>query len=88
MKLVRKGGCVAVDNTLCEFGKTKKACYLLLFLNINMFLFKGSGRPVDESWQDRDTLAIRAINEKIAQDERVDFSLLPIADGLTLCLKK
>ena len=43
-----------------------------------------SGRVVDESDQDADTNAIRALNQKIATDERVDMALLPVADGLTL----
>ena len=43
-----------------------------------------SGRVVDESDQDADTNAIRALNEKIATDERVDLAMTPIADGVTL----
>ena len=43
-----------------------------------------SGRVADESDQDADTNAIRALNEKIATDERVDLAMTPIADGVTL----
>jgi predicted O-methyltransferase YrrM len=43
-----------------------------------------SGRVADPSVDDEDTAAIRALNEKIAADERVDHVLLPIRDGLTL----
>jgi predicted O-methyltransferase YrrM len=43
-----------------------------------------SGRVADESDRDATTLHIRALNEKIAGDERVDHVVLPIADGLTL----
>ena len=43
-----------------------------------------SGRVVDESDQESDTQAIRALNEKIATDERVDLAMTPIADGVTL----
>jgi len=43
-----------------------------------------SGRVADASVQDEDTAAIRALNEKIAADERVDAVILPIGDGLTL----
>lgn len=43
-----------------------------------------SGRVVDESDQAADTNAIRALNEKIATDERVDLTMTPIADGVTL----
>jgi predicted O-methyltransferase YrrM len=43
-----------------------------------------SGRVADPSVEDEDTNAIRALNEKIAADERVDAVILPIGDGLTL----
>jgi caffeoyl-CoA O-methyltransferase len=33
---------------------------------------------------DENAAAIRALNDKIAADERVDMTLLPIADGLTM----
>lgn len=42
------------------------------------------GRVVDDQADDEDTLAIRALNDKIAADERVSMVLLPVADGITL----
>lgn len=42
------------------------------------------GRVTDESQTDDNVTAIRALNEKIAADERVDQVLLPLADGLTM----
>ncbi|NEQ12455.1 MAG: SAM-dependent methyltransferase, partial [Moorea sp. SIO3E2] len=36
---------------------------------------------------DNITKAIRAFNQKLYQDQRVNLSLVPIADGLTLALK-
>jgi predicted O-methyltransferase YrrM len=42
------------------------------------------GRVVDPSADDENVQAIRALNEKIASDERVDMTLLPVADGLTM----
>jgi predicted O-methyltransferase YrrM len=42
------------------------------------------GRVVDESDHEADTEAIRALNEKIAVDERVDVAMTPVADGVTL----
>lgn len=47
-----------------------------------------SGRVADSSDQDKITNTIRAFNTKVAQDERVFVTMLPIADGLTLALKK
>jgi predicted O-methyltransferase YrrM len=46
------------------------------------------GGAADPTRQDADTLAIRALNQKIQADERVDMSLLPIGDGLTLARKR
>jgi predicted O-methyltransferase YrrM len=42
------------------------------------------GRVVDDAVDDEDTRAIRALNDKIAADERVSMVLLPVADGITL----
>lgn len=43
-----------------------------------------SGRVADASVDDDGTRAIRALNDKIAADERVEAVMLPVADGLTL----
>ncbi len=37
---------------------------------------------------DADTAALQALNQKLHRDERVDLSLLPIGDGLTLARKR
>jgi predicted O-methyltransferase YrrM len=47
-----------------------------------------SGRVASEDEQDNRTIAIREFNQKLHQDERVTISLVPIADGLTLALKR
>ena len=64
LKLVRKGGLIAIDNVLW------------------------GGKVADDNAQDADTVAIRALNEKLLDDQRVSLSLVPIADGLTLALKR
>ena len=46
------------------------------------------GAVADETHQDADTKAIRALNEKIHADERVTLSMLPLSDGLTMALKR
>ena len=63
LKLVRRGGLIAVDNVLWQ------------------------GKVIDSTDQTVDTVAIRAINQKIHDDSRVEASLVPIGDGLTLALK-
>ena len=45
------------------------------------------GNVADNSIQDAETQAIRALNEHIHRDQRVDISLVPIGDGLTLARK-
>lgn len=47
-----------------------------------------SGNVADESAQDENTVAIRAINDHVAADDRVEAVMLPIADGLTICRKR
>jgi caffeoyl-CoA O-methyltransferase len=47
-----------------------------------------AGRVADPQEQDNQTNTIRAFNEKLYHDERVTLSLVPIADGLTLALKR
>ena len=64
LELVRRGGLIAIDNTLW------------------------SGRVADPSNKDADTLALRAFNQALHHDERVDLALLPVGDGLTLALKR
>jgi caffeoyl-CoA O-methyltransferase len=64
LKLVRKGGLIAVDNMLW------------------------SGAVVDPSNNETSTRAIRALNEKIHADPRVDMTLVTIADGIVLACKR
>jgi caffeoyl-CoA O-methyltransferase len=63
LKLVRRGGLIAIDNVLWQ------------------------GKVIDATDQTVDTVAIRAINQKIHDDRRVEASMVPIGDGLTLALK-
>ncbi len=47
-----------------------------------------SGHVADPADTDEDTQAIRAFNDRVHADERVDVSLVPIGDGLTLARKR
>ncbi|WP_416770202.1 class I SAM-dependent methyltransferase [Pseudomonas sp. RHF3.3-3] len=47
-----------------------------------------SGRVLEAQAQSEDTRAIQALNRALKDDARVDLSLLPLGDGLTLCRKR
>ncbi|MNP23585.1 O-methyltransferase [compost metagenome] len=47
-----------------------------------------SGRVLETSPESADTRAIQALNLALKDDARVDLSLLPLGDGLTLCRKR
>ena len=45
------------------------------------------GDVADLTKTDADTTALRTLNAKVKSDARVQFSMIPIADGLTLARK-
>ena len=47
-----------------------------------------SGDVADPSKQEPDTVALRAFNDALHHDERIDLALLPVGDGLTLARKR
>jgi len=47
-----------------------------------------SGKVTDPTITDKQTQAIREFNQKLHQDSRISLSLVAIADGLTLALKR
>ena len=47
-----------------------------------------SGRVADPENAEADTVAMRHFNEHLHRDERVDLSLVPVGDGLTLARKR
>ncbi len=64
LQLLRKGGVIAVDNTLW------------------------GGAVADPKRHDASTEAIRSFNRFVHDDDRVDLAMLPVADGLTLLMKR
>ncbi len=56
---------------------------LILFDNVLW-----SGRVLEQSPENADTRAIQALNRGLLRDSRIDLSLLPLGDGLTLCRKR
>ena len=47
-----------------------------------------SGKVAEPDNSETETVAIRALNQKLFKDDRIDLSLLPISDGLTLIRKR
>ncbi|KAL6659323.1 hypothetical protein ACP70R_003363 [Stipagrostis hirtigluma subsp. patula] len=45
------------------------------------------GRVADPLVDDKKTISIRNFNKKILDDKRVDISMVPIGDGMTICRK-
>ncbi|MEU8384568.1 class I SAM-dependent methyltransferase [Streptosporangium sp. NPDC048865] len=56
----------------------------LIVVDNTLFL----GRVADPAARDADTEAVREFNALLREDRRVDVSLLPMADGITLVRKK
>jgi len=46
------------------------------------------GGEVTRESKDADTKALRAFNDKLHGDERIDVAMLPVGDGLTLARKR
>lgn len=81
---------VFIDADKTEYADYIEYSHALLrvggFMMIDNVLWGGA--VADESEQDDDTRAIRAVNTALAADERWDISLVPIGDGLTLARKR
>jgi predicted O-methyltransferase YrrM len=80
------------------FIDADKANYLAYYERVLQLLRPGGLAAVDNTlWSgdvanpevnDSDTTALRAFNDRVYADERVDLSLVPIGDGLTLLRKR
>ncbi len=72
LTLLRSGGIIAIDNVFL-FGAVVNQDVL--------------DKNLRSRISDADIQAIQSLNRKIKNDKRVDLSMLPIADGLTLVRK-
>jgi caffeoyl-CoA O-methyltransferase len=81
----------AVDLAFIDADKTSYAAYYEALLPrmtqgglilVDNVLWGGS--VIDETRDDESTRAIRAFNDAVAADDRVEVVMLPISDGLTL----
>lgn len=93
--LVREGRAGSFDLIFIDADKTNYPAYLehalLLVRSGGLILFDNtlwSGRVLEKRPESPDTRAIQSLNQRLKLDQRVDISLLPLGDGLTLCRKR
>ena len=64
---------------------------LKLIANDGIILFDNvlwSGDVADPSNQEKDTVALRDLNQFLFNDNRVNISMIPVGDGITMVQKK
>ena len=93
--LLAEGGAGTFDMAFIDADKTNydayyEACLKLVrvggLIGIDNTLWMGA--VADPADTDADTVALRALNDKIVRNERVAMSLLTIGDGYTLCRRR
>jgi len=94
-ELLAAGKAGQYDFAFIDADKTSYAVYYELLLQLvrrgGLIMVDNtlwSGKVADAKVQDPDSVALRAFNDKLHQDERIDLTLLPIADGITLARKR
>ena len=94
-KMLAKGAAGTIDFVFIDANKTDYDAYyeraLKLLRPAGLIAVDNvlwGGAVADPAVDDEDTSAIRALNRKLATDERVNLSLVPIGDGLTLARKR
>jgi len=93
--LVDNGAAGSFDIAFIDADKSNYRAYYELCLQLlrpnGLILVDNvlwSGKVADASIQTEDTVAIRGLNTHVANDPRVEASLLPLGDGLLLARKK
>ena len=91
--LINEGGAGSFDFMYVDADKTGYGDYYEFGLHLlrpgGVMAFDNmlrSGRVADDSIQDASTVAIRALADRMRDDDRVEYSLLPIGDGLALAM--
>lgn len=93
-RLLKNGEAGTFDLTFIDADKTGYDSYyegsLKLLRQGGLILIDNvlwGGDVADPANKDEDTLAIRAINDKVVKDSRVEICMTPICDGLTMARK-
>jgi caffeoyl-CoA O-methyltransferase len=94
-ELLAAGGAALFDFAFIDADKTSYRAYyekLLVLMRPGGLIAVDntlwSGRVADPIDMDADTAALRAFNDHVHGDRRVDLSLIPVGDGLTLLRKR
>ena len=93
--LLAAGEAGRYDLAFVDADKTGYAAYyercLALLRRGGLLMFDNTlwdGRVADPGVTDEDTVALRRLNAQLRDDARIDLSLVPIGDGLTLARKR
>jgi predicted O-methyltransferase YrrM len=93
--LERAGQAGSFDLIFIDADKVNYPAYLEHALRLvrqgGLILFDNtlwSGRVLEQNPDSDDTRAIQTLNLALKDDQRIDLSLLPLGDGLTLCRKR
>ena len=93
--LARSAQAESFDLIFIDADKANYPAYLehalVLLRTGGLLLFDNtlwSGRVLEALPESADTRAIQALNRRLKNDPRLDLSLLPLGDGLTLCRKR
>jgi O-methyltransferase len=94
-KMIAERGEDSIDFAFIDANKADYGAYYTAALRLvrpgglividNTLFF---GRVIDPTLKDPDTVAIRELNQLLRDDDRVEISLLAMADGITLVRKK
>ena len=92
--MLDEGHQATIDLIFIDADKESYMSYLDLGLKLlkpnGVMLFDNvlwGGAVVDESNQQKTTVAIRELNDHLLTDSRVEIAMLPLSDGLTMVRK-
>lgn len=94
-KFIDDGQAGTFDFAFIDADKVDYDCYyeqcLILLRRGGIIAFDNTiwgGKVISDDDQTPDTVAIRNLNKKLKDDQRINISFLSIGDGLTLCFIK
>ena len=93
--LIAGGGTGAFDFAFIDADKTGYDAYYERLLQLlrpgGLIVFDNvlwGGSVADPADRSADTEALRALNAKLATDQRIDLCMVPVGDGFSLCRKR